>query len=275
MATRRIIALFAIALSALSLSGCGTTLHILEPKEGIVYYNTFPTFKWEVLPQASGYQIQVALDENFQKIVLDRSGIVQESFRTPQELQFFSTKLYWRVRPLVKGKLKDWSPPLSFEISPLKPPELRQPVGEIKELQPVFQWEKVQEAKSYHLQLSTNKEFSNILWEQPNCGETKSQLAQLRLKYDTSHYWRVRAVAEDAGVGPWSGAQQFLIPFTSPQAREPSGSMGFLTLSFTWTGSPIALSHEVQVSRDPAFGQLDIDELVEGTRYDPPAHKLG
>lgn len=263
-----------LILSSLMLPACGTTLHTLEPKEGIAYYNITPTFKWEALPQATGYQIQVALDKNFRRIVLDQSGIPQESFRSPQELPYYQTKLYWRVRPQVKGKFKEWSEPLAFEIKPLPTTQPISPSGSISELQPTFRWEKVPEACAYHIQVAANQEFTHLVWEQPACRETSSDLSQVRLKYDTPYYWRVRVKAEDGGAGPWSKPQEFLIPFPPPRAQEPAGSLLSLAVPFTWTPSPLALSHEIQISRDPGFAQLEVDELVEGNRYQVPPQKL-
>lgn len=77
-------------------------------------------FSWEDVPEASGYQLQVARTENFEDPELDLTVDRTTSITLYDELPHDeSATLYWRLRPLFRGADPGpWSPVLSFTLAP-------------------------------------------------------------------------------------------------------------------------------------------------------------
>lgn len=76
-------------------------------------------FAWEDVPEASGYQLQVAptvdVDDPILDLTLDRTTSVTIYEGLPHE----ATTLYWRIRPLFRvAEPGPWSPAVSFTVAP-------------------------------------------------------------------------------------------------------------------------------------------------------------
>lgn len=80
---------------------------------------TAVSFVWEEVPEASGYQLQVAATEDFADpeldLTVDRTTEVTLHDRLPRT----ATTLYWRIRPLFRvAEPGPWSQPLPFTVAP-------------------------------------------------------------------------------------------------------------------------------------------------------------
>jgi len=88
-----------------------------HPASGTAVDASAAAFVWEGVPEASGYQLQVASeDESVVDLTLDQTTSVVLYDVLPEE----QDALRWRVRPLFpNGETGPWSPVLSFATAPV------------------------------------------------------------------------------------------------------------------------------------------------------------
>jgi hypothetical protein len=89
---------------------------IESPVGGLVYKDGTLTFKWLKVNDAVRYQIQIAEDKNFNKIIVNETDIKDTGFKL-QDLDIRT--YYFRVRSVAADNYQgEWSDILSF--SPAK-----------------------------------------------------------------------------------------------------------------------------------------------------------
>jgi len=76
-------------------------------------------FSWEGIPEASGYQLQVAATEDFDDPPVDLTVDQTTSVTLHDALSTEGTSFYWRVRPLFRvADPGPWSEPVPFSVAP-------------------------------------------------------------------------------------------------------------------------------------------------------------
>jgi hypothetical protein len=165
---------------------------------------------WNTVSGASTYHLQVSTSMNFTTIVYDDSNFTSTS-KTITGLMN-NTIYYWRVNARNIGGVSSWSTAWSFKtiISQPQSPALAFPNNGITEvsLQPVLQWNQVDYAETYNLQLSLNEfDWSNLLINESSLNGTTFQINTF-LSVNKTYYWRVRAI-NIGGIGNWSQIWKF------------------------------------------------------------------
>lgn len=85
-------------------------------------------FAWEEVPEASGYQLQVAPNENFADPMVDLTVDQTTSVTLYEPFSSAGGSFFWRIRPLFRGADPgSWSTPVSFTFAP--PSEEDEEVG--------------------------------------------------------------------------------------------------------------------------------------------------
>jgi hypothetical protein len=143
-----------------------------------------------------------------------------------------ATTYYWRVRA-TEPMLSPWSDKWSFTTAlgyASIAPELLNPEAGASgvPLKPVFQWSDVAGADSYELIVSTDASFGNptILKIGDYALPSTAWECNINLNYDTTYYWKVRAINSDT-YSAWSAVSAFTtepspLPPEEPQAlQEP------------------------------------------------------
>ncbi len=168
---------------------------------------------WEVLEGAAGYHWQLSNDDNFSS-----SSIIAEDITSSSSVKLSllenGSVYYWRVRA-VKPVLSPWSDIWSFTSSPLvalEAPQLQSPAAGAVDVpvNTMFQWTAVSGAESYELEVSLQYDFSSMVIRLAGDASLPVNAWQNQgsFGYNTTYYWRVRAVNSDM-VGSWSGAGVF------------------------------------------------------------------
>ncbi|MHA1271580.1 MAG: outer membrane protein assembly factor BamB family protein [Candidatus Helarchaeota archaeon] len=134
------------------------------------------------------------------------------------------------------------------------------PTGPITNLTPTFNWtDSNLPNASYHIQISTNDLFDNIIEEATNLTESSYTInTTLNNTYPNYYYWRVFVIGENDTESIWADHKNFTIDLTPPTPGN-SGiisviSMNNNSISIGWTGatddvSPSsALEYEVYYS---------------------------
>lgn len=85
---------------------------LVSPESGTTDLAPSTLLTWEEHYAATGYNLQVALDEAFEDIVMDVPGLTETSYIT--EGLAMSTQYYWRVQQFNDGSESEWCLPWTF-----------------------------------------------------------------------------------------------------------------------------------------------------------------
>lgn len=171
---------------------------------------------------------------------------------------------YWRVRPRygVNGPLGAWTSGWSFrrigftaQISDTTPVNLGTPT---------FNWDMVEGAQSYRIQVSTDPNFGSTLINQVT--PMTSYTPQTTLVQGT-YYWRVQVNRYDVISNDWSEVKQLSLTLPTPNGLAPdSGTVVHSAPTLCWDPifeppdpeTPIltAWKYRLQVSRDENFSSI-------------------
>jgi photosystem II stability/assembly factor-like uncharacterized protein len=177
---------------------------------------------WETLEGATEYEWQLNYTTDFSSIPPGFEGTTGASSVHLPSLSP-ATTYYWRVRAIAPV-LSPWSEKWSFTTSlggEATAPELESPAAGATgvSISPIFQWSAVAGADSYELVVSTRAAFDNptILKTDEYALPSNAWQCNINLNYDTTYYWRVRAVNGDT-YSAWSAVGAF--------TTESSSSLG-------------------------------------------------
>lgn len=166
------------------------------------------TFVWTQSSGVDRYHIQLSTDMNFSSIVYEDSSLAGTTQTTAQSLGS-STTYYWRVRAHNILGWSNYSAAFSFQVgaSPIAP-SLISPVHQASDLSTTvtFTWAPIQGATAYHLQLSTDVNFSSLTVNDSTLADSTREVPSLT--EGSKYYWRVR-VENAFGWGPYSETRTF------------------------------------------------------------------
>jgi hypothetical protein len=223
----------------------------LDPPQGgqVLRGSTPPTFTAENA-SSSGQrtlylQLQLAADENFQKLVhhadrIEPGGNGRTTYRLPEQLGA-GYRYYWRLRAADGANVGPYSFTSTFTVVDpviIEPPTPIEPAGAITTNRPVFRVrngkiEGTSEAY-YRFQLATAPDPSAIIavvTVPPGAnGETTVSIGDL--PYGRTFYWRVYG-SDGTTESPFSP----LISFTTPNAPSPAPTPGNPTPTIPGTGA--------------------------------------
>lgn len=237
------------------------------PADGTEEVSISPMLSWMASARAESYQIQLALAADFQSVLLDTSAVAGTSLSV-SELNF-NTDYYWRVKAVNVGGESDWSEIYTFfteyalpKPSALLPSNNQQDVG----IPTVFNWQPVEGAADYTLEVSLDSSFSSLLTLESNTEGSSSSKAKswtisqevTNLDFATSYYWRVRA-SNTLGNSDYSAVKSFVtddaplegaVVLSSPE--DLIEDVAFPVV-LTWDNFTEGASYELQISQSPSF----------------------
>jgi len=185
---------------------------------------------WETLNGATEYKWQLNYDTEFSSVPTGFEGDTRASSAQLPALDP-ATTYYWRVRattPVLSRWSDKWSFTTSFGTEAYAP-ELESPQAAAigVPVKPIFQWSAIAGADSYELVVSTEAKLDNptILKSGAYALPTTAWQSNIELNYDTTYYWKVRAVSSDT-YSPWSAVSAFITtdPPPEPQSTPPPES---------------------------------------------------
>ena len=194
-----------------------------SPRAGAVHPGRNIEFRWLKVPSAKMYQLQVATDSGFEKIVCETDGLPEIS----HQVDFQNDGIYfYRVRSIAADGFESlWSPPLSFEI--VRPPSVAMEKPDIQEKTIYIRWQTEGGAASYVFQMATTPDFKEILKQ-----ETVTEpFIEMEMLPPGEYFVRTQGVSAEGFYGPYSQTQVFII-------HKDIGHWivgGFLSLVFIFT----------------------------------------
>lgn len=183
---------------------------LVAPVNKALTKNYIRPLRWKASTVPSGaaafdhYQVQVSLDKAFSDpLWIDE--VTSDAFYTPTTDLAANTRYFWRVRAFnVAGQYSSWSTVWSFFTALLPPGNLTPMGGEtVSSRKPLLDWEPVDGASGYTVQISTNSSFSTLLVD--TSVNTDAFTPGTKLPANRTLYWRVRATGTN-GPSRWTTA---------------------------------------------------------------------
>jgi hypothetical protein len=165
---------------------------------------------WSSVPEATSYNVQVALNSIFMPIVSNMEGIT--NLNTSYESLSEGKEYFWRVKALKGTNSSQWSEIWKFStIQPLSPPEISNLENNQTNvpINGIFTWIGIHGADSYGLQLSNNDQFSensNLVIN--NRVIMDDFLEYANLEYQTKYWIRLNQ-KQGQRDSPWSMPMSF------------------------------------------------------------------
>jgi hypothetical protein len=208
---------------------------LVSPPNGFADTPAQPTFSWLPAQGASSYWLQIDNDNGFSSPKIDRDGIVTTSFMAPSE--FEPGDYYWRVTSNASNS--EWSDVWLFTIpggssppavvtSPLTHTSnqvtLVAPYENAEGLSPtpLFQWEFLEGATTYTLEVSTDDLFTDLVVEKISLTSTHWGTIFEWISNNPSelnegiYYWRVSSDQPDSTSSVWKFSVR------KPEVEKPS-----------------------------------------------------
>jgi len=168
------------------------------------------TLKWNELTGADYYELKYTDDVEWKEnvAILDSTDDLDETFKWVDGLDD-GTKYYWKVRveqgePLLSRWSKVWN--FTTALDKVAVPVTWEPENGAQGviIRPSFGWTAVGGATTYELELADNPDFTGATKATTSIN---SWVADTDLSYNTTYYWRVKALKDSIVLSGWrSGA---------------------------------------------------------------------
>lgn len=195
---------------------------LTSPNSGAETFLANQTLSWQAVEGAASYKVQVAANEGFGSPTTNKSNVQATSLEVNFPYDFL---YYWRVKAVAAdGTEGPWSEVWQIrKIAQASPerPVLISPVG-VRSYTgtPELKWEKSIRATSYSLEVSTDINYSNIIYSADNLSE-ESHTIGTTLANDTTYFWRVKA-HNQFGQSSWSINTWFIVNTKFPILSDPA-----------------------------------------------------
>ena len=230
-----------------------------------------PTMVWQSYQSAVSYELQISLDANMAgTMIFDSSGITGTQIQLPAGRLHTFVYYYWRVKAALSGNnTSEWSGIWRFNIilnAPLAPVLIAPPNGATgQSFTPTLQWNSVDSADFYRVQLSQSSSFSNILFDSNHIQLSQLQVPVFYLNTGTQYFWRANAAnSNGVSTSQWSSVFNFTT-INGPTPNSISGRITFVDSNFI--PLPLYYSFSVFTAWPPTLGYTKEDSLQ--------IHKIG
>jgi hypothetical protein len=178
------------------------------PKQNSFSNISNPSFFWNNVANADGYEIEIATDSAFTQITLTGTSDSPDYIPTSS---LADGKYYWHVRALnPTSQPGKFSPTQYFTIdttSPL-PPVLTSPLDSVNlKSSPIFRWNRVTGAILYEFQYDNDADFSSPTYSVA----TKNTYSKPPAMPNGTFYWKVRTQDAAGNWSSWSLIRSFSI----------------------------------------------------------------
>ena len=231
---------------------------LYSPKAGASGVELKPLFQWSSTDWATSYELLVSSKASFSSPLISMTGgkaLPTTAWQCDTELDY-NTSYYWKVRAKGSDTYSPWSDTGIFTTMseattpPLEPPSLQvpSPGASNVSLNPFFAWSGVDWATGYEFILAEDSNFTHPVISKlgENAMPTAAWQCDTELDYNTTYYWKVRAIESDT-YSPWSDTGIFTteaeppaVVYTCPQCGMTFDTQAELLAHWDAMHSPVA-----------------------------------
>jgi len=234
---------------------------LLTPEIGATGQPTRSVHTWEPHDYGLTFRLQVSSNSGMSLPVFDEfiqvGTNLEHKWTLPEGVLNNNTVYYWRMRYEDSQREGLWSEVWSYKTR-ISKPQLRMPANNAKEIStdPLMEWFSVVDAERYHLQISRDAAFDDLIFSQDNLTELSRVMNDLEM--NITYYWRVRAINAE-GLSDWSEVWNFTVTdgkvyLQSPEDKSDEHDFEFVRI--VWQNQVLSESYDVQVSRNNDFSDL-------------------
>lgn len=198
-------------------------------------------FKWNAVPDAYSYVIQIAKDSNFENLIFSKESPTNQVLCRLQQSMVDGT-YYWRVKALVANATSSWSSTATFASKAFAVTAPANGQTDIS-LTPDIEWDHVGESATYTVQISKSSAFNSadIVYQASVQGVSKISVPTGYLVSETNYY--VRVLLSNDGTETISSANSFTtlaleIPVPTTISPVTGASLDGTSLTLTWQQQP-------------------------------------
>lgn len=249
---------------------------LLQPPVDSVRSSFAPgDFTWLPMAGAAGYLFEIAADDLFATVPYKAETLKAQ--HTPG-LRLVGGDWFWRVTPFVYATSptgRVYGAPSAtgrFRIDWSAPPVQLAPADDIATpFVPRFQWQAVEGAKRYQLQVGTDSDFNpTTTYNTANTDFTPIT----NLANDKEYFWRVKAIDQNDNETAWSAVRSFRTQWNfAPQLLTPRNNQINLSYPyFSWEPVPGAEQYQIQIDNTNQFvsGLIADENVYNVTNYTQP-----
>ncbi|NNJ92827.1 MAG: LysM peptidoglycan-binding domain-containing protein, partial [Gammaproteobacteria bacterium] len=214
------------------------------------------TLSWEKLTEAAQYRVEVSEEEAFNTILWQK----KTEYAKVGLPDLLDGRYFVRVRGIDSLGLegKQQVTPFVMDTRPQPPVQLKPtPAQVFRATTPELQWSDSAEADRYHLEIASDKAFTELIVDEKNLKSTK---------FDTSewskiqpYYWRLTSITTEGEFGPVGETRSYEIkPIPEKVTTEMNTSDDGMLVASWRAGAP-GLTYHVQMAEDPAFKDTILD----------------
>ena len=257
---------------------------LISPAQNANVAGTSVSFNWNPVAGANHYVVQAARDSNFSDQIFSDPGSTGTSI-TRSNFPNNGTRIYWRVRAVAYGSgFGEWSTSSFISGHLPLPPVLISPANNsnFAGTSPImFTWNPSDGATKYHLQSSSNINFSTFKINNSTLTATSYEISGSYPVNPQTIYWRVKAGNLHNNWSDWSEVRSYVhgppLPPPVPTliSPAPNAQISEGSITFTWNPSAGATRYHIQVSRKSNFSNTDNnDDSLTTTSYVKPSSAL-
>jgi hypothetical protein len=221
---------------------------LVSPKDNSINAAAFPDLRWNAVPHATRYQLQVSKNSSFtSNIKLDSTfDGARNTLLYDRDTLKIDSIYYWRVRAENETGWGAWSNSFVFTVHFLPPsvPMLQLPAnGSVNQaLNGVMEWTEAKQTTKYRVFVSTNPQLTPLLFKD-SVATSFYTLPLDVLAFDTSttYYWTVQAGNDDNFYSRTTDTFMFTTTNIYPPSRPSNVSPNSATVqstrtpTFTWS----------------------------------------
>lgn len=206
-----------LAISTIQLESPARPL-LSEPGDQAVDQPDTVILSWNPVEDAVHYSVEVSLDDDFGSDLVYEETIFMDTLTVLTGIEGL-TDYYWRVQAHNAVGISEQSDVFSFTTGFPPVPALEGPDHGNTDVpvSPLFEWEEIDVAAQYRIQIAYGRSFSEALMVHDTTVAAPSLEYEGELDYDETHFWRVRAINE-FGRSDWS--EVFGFRTTTPTSVE-------------------------------------------------------
>ena len=231
--------------------------NLIIPKNNAGNITTKTVFSWELISGVTDYLVEVSEDITFKTTILSKK--INSSTLTVSDLNY-NTKYYWRVKVFKQAIEGEWSETRNFttlDQNAVGWPDLTSPANQsnYNSLNPLVTWESVPNAEFYEIEIASDAQYKNIVFNQNLISNTSTTPSGLN--YNTKYYWHVRS-SKSTYTSDWSDTWSFTTKLRTANLLAPSDKQTEVKLNdpLQWESVEGGIFYWVQIATDPELTNI-------------------